>query len=267
LIYWLYILLSSVGGLLVGVVGTGSSLIILPSLALIFSTATVGGASLRLAAGTTMATVAVGAIAGAIAQHRARQVDLRLFRLTILPYALGSLAGPWFSRALPAGILTAYVSGVIGVLGLRMLFSHSPAVAQGRNYRAHRWQISVVLTIISIGCSIAGISSGIFAIPYLSRYTAALRTAIGTSTASAAIYSVFATIGYVTAGWSADELPGGSVGFVFFPAFAVMATTALIVTPIGVTLASRFNEQILRRLFAVFLLAAAATVAIANRAP
>lgn len=262
--YLLYVLVSAIGGLLVGALGTGSSLIVLPSLALVFSATLTSSASLRLAAGTTMATVAVGAIAGAIAQYRARQIDMRLFRFTVLPYALGALAGPWFSRELPPGILGAYVSIVLCIVGLSMLFSRSTRSEPARRYWEHRWQVSVVLALTSIGSSIAGISSGIFAIPYLSRFTASVRTAIGTSTASAAVYAAFATVGYVAAGWSESGLPGGHFGFVYMPAFAVMATTALIITPIGVRLASRLNEQVLRRLFAVFLLVAAAAIALAK---
>ena len=211
-----------------------------------------------------MATVSVGAIAGAIAQYRARQVDLRLFRLTMLPYALGALVGPWLSRALPPGILGAYVSVVIFVVALRMLFPRPRPPHPSGGHQSHRWPVRFVLTLISIGSSIAGISSGIFAIPFLSRFTASMRIAIGTSTASAAVYSAFATVGYIAAGWSESDLPVGHLGFVYMPAFVVMATTALIVTPMGVRLASRLNEQMLRRLFAVFLIVASAAIALAK---
>jgi uncharacterized protein len=259
---WLYVVVSAIGGLLVGALGTGSTLIVLPSLALAFGTLVTSGASLRLAAGTTMAVVSVGAIAGAFAQYRARQVDMRLFRLTLLPYAAGALTGPWLSRALPTRILGAYVSVLICIVALRMLFPRRARSDPRIRYDSRRWLVGVVLTLIGIGCSIAGISSGIFAIPYLSRFTASVRTAIGTSTASAAVYSVFATVGYVTAGWTEPDLPEGHFGFVYMPAFIVMGATALIVTPIGVKLAARLNERLLRRLFGVFLLVAAIAIAL-----
>jgi uncharacterized membrane protein YfcA len=261
LTYWLYVLASGAGGLLVGILGTGSSLILLPSLALIFGAALPGGASLRLAAGTTMATMAVGAIAGAVAQYRAGHVDLKLLRLTVLPYALGALAGPWISRGLPATILGVYVSAVICVVALRMLFPGPRQAKPEQSYAAHPGQIRATLTLISVGCSIVGIASGLFAIPYLSRFSVPMRTVIGTSTASAAVYSTFGAIGYVSAGWSAPGLPDGHFGFVYLPAFAVMAVTASIATPIGVRLARFVDERSLKRLFAAFLLIAAGVIA------
>ena len=262
--FWLYVLASGVGGLLVGVLGTGSSLVLLPSLALIFGATLSSGTSLRLAAGTTMATMAVGAIAGAIAQHRAGHFDVQLFRLTVLPYALGALAGPWVSRLLPTTVLGIYVSAVICAVALRMLFSRPEQSESDRTYQAHRLEISLTLVLIGIGSSIAGIASGIFAIPFLTRFSIPMRTVIGTSTASAAVYSAFGAIGYVSAGWSESGLPEGHLGFVYVPAFAVMAVTALIATPIGVSLARSIDERSLKRLFAVFLLIAAGAIALAK---
>ena len=104
-------------------------------------------------------------------------------------------------------------------------------------------------------------ASGIFAIPYLiARFSIPVRTIIGTSTGAAAVYSTVGAIGYVSAGWSAPDLPEYSLGFVYLPAFLIMAVTASLFTPLGVRLASYINEQVLRRFFAVFLLVAAAAI-------
>jgi len=119
-----------------------------------------------------------------------------------------------------------------------------------------------VFLAIGVAGSVAGIASGIFAIPYLSRFALSIRTAIGTSTASAAVYAVFGTIGYVGSGWSAPDLPAPHLGYVYLPAFVVMAVTAVIAAPLGVRAARYVNEVALRRFFGVFLLAAAAAVAL-----
>lgn len=262
--FWLYVLASATGGLIVGVLGTGSSLIFLPLLILIFSASMPAAVSLRLAAGTTMAAIAVGAISGAIAQYRAGNVDTRLLRLTIAPYVLGALAGPWLSRLLSADLLGGYVAILIGIVALRMLFAPRTRHVAARSYASHGRELFVVLTLIAIGSSVAGVASGIFAIPYLLRFALPVRTVMGTSTAAAAVFASCGAIGYVSAGWTAAELPVGSIGFVYLPVFALMATVSTITTPIGVRLAGRIPEEPLRRLFAVFLLVAAAAVALAR---
>jgi uncharacterized membrane protein YfcA len=207
-----------------------------------------------------MATIAVGAIAGAAAQYRAGHVDARLFRLTIGPYVVGALAGPWVSRALPTGLLGGYVAILIGAVALRMLLAGSNRPRSARRYLAHRKELWFVLVGIAVGSSIAGVASGIFAIPYLLRFAIPVRTVMGTSTACAAVYASCGAIGYLAAGWSAPSLPAGSTGFIYWPAFAVMATVAIIATPVGVRLAGLVRENVLRRLFALFLLAAALAV-------
>lgn len=256
-------LASAIGGLLVGVIGTGMSLVVLPSLILIFAALLDGYDTVRLAAGTTMAAMAAGAIAGALAQYRAGHLDVRLFRWMLAPYIVGALAGPWLSRFMPSRFLSVYVAVIIAVIAVRMLLANRAAPLPRRNYDAHRFEITVVLAGIALLSSIAGIASGIFAIPYLvARFSLPIRTIIGTSTAAAALYSTVGAIGYVSAGWSEPNLPDEALGFVYLPAFVIMAIVASLCTPLGVRFASYINERILRRVFAVFLLIAATVIAV-----
>jgi len=260
----LYVLASAAGGLVVGVLGTGSSLILLPSLILIFGASMPADLSLRLAAGTTMATMAIGALSGAVAQYRAGHVDMRLLGIALGPYVFGAITGPWVSRTLPAGLLAIYVALLICLVAVRMLLATRAGRAAERSLPAHLMEIRIVLTVIAMGSSIAGVASGIFAIPYLLRFALPARTVIGTSTAGAAVFATVGAIGYVTAGWSEVVVLPGSIGFVYLPAFAVMAVVATITTPIGVKLAGLISENLLRRLFATLLLVAAAAIVFAH---
>lgn len=256
MIYAVYVLISAAGGLLVGVLGTGSSLLLLPCLTLIFTATEQGPDPLRLAAGTTMATIAVGAIAGAIAQYRHGHVDLKLFRSMLLPYMIGGVAGPWLGRLLPGKALGIYVAGVIVCVAVTMLRGGANAPAT-RSYDAHRIEVFAVLLAIGVASSVAGVASGIFAIPYLTRFSLPMRRVIGTSTAAAAVYAVSGAVGYASAGFGAAEQGPGTFGFVYVPAFAAMATTALVATPFGVRVAAKVSERHLKKAFAVFLFAAA----------
>jgi len=260
MVYLLYVLVSGVGGLLVGVIGTGSSLVVLPSLVLIFGSVLPGVDTLRLAAGTTMATIAAGAIAGGLSQYRAGHVDLQLFRLMLLPYVIGSLAGPWISRLLAVQVLETYLAVIIGLVALRMLVMNRREITSSRDYHHHRVELGFVLLLVAICSSVAGVASGIFAIPYLTRFSLPMRTVIGTSTAAAGVYATLGAIGYVSAGWSATGLPDGAFGYVYLPAFAILAVTAAIFTPVGVKLARHVNERVLKRLFALFLIVAALAI-------
>ena len=256
----LYVLVSAVGGLLVGLIGTGSSLVLLPSLVLVFANVLEGYDTLRLAAGTTMATMAVGAGAGALTQHRHGNLEPGLLRLMLLPYALGALVGPWLSRAMPSGMLETYLAAMIVIVAFRMLLHARVASGKARDFRAHGLEAALVLGLIGVCSSIAGIASGVFAIPYLMRFSIPLRTIIGTSTAGAAVYSTFGAIGYASAGWNSGNLPPFALGYVYLPAFVVAAVTAAIATPVGVRLSQHVNETALKRLFAAFLIVVALVI-------
>ena len=255
--HFFFALIGAVGGLLIGLIGTGSSLVMMPALVLTFPLLFPEFDSLRLAVGTTVATMTVGALSAALTHFKQRNVDYNLIKLIWVPYVLGALAGPWVSRELPSGYLKAYLIVVITVLALRMLSKSERQRSQDKDYRHHRAEVGVVSFLITLASSVAGIASGMFMIPYLQRFQMTMFRIIGTSTTGAAIYSVSAVIGYLSSGWSTTHLPKGAVGFVYVPAFGVMALAMALAVPLGVHLARRMNDRLLRRIFALFLLAAA----------
>jgi uncharacterized protein len=260
-IWFLFALAASVGAVAVGLIGFGSSLVILPTLAVAFPAMFAPQVALRLAAGTTLATMAVGALSAGITQARGGNVCWPLLRLVVLPYFAGALLGPWVTRLLPVTALRLYIAGILVLLGLWALRAGRSAVSDGRDWQGHKPEICVVLFTVGVASSAAGIASGVFAIPYLSRFALPLRTVIGTSTVGAAFYSVFGMCGYISAGWGTAALPPWSLGFVYLPAFAVMSAAGALCAPLGVRLAGHVNDNLLRRVLALFLLGAAVVIA------
>lgn len=259
---WIALALAgAAGALLVGMIGFGTSLVVLPTLAILFPTLFAADTALRLATGTTMATMAVGAVAAGLAQSRGGHVSWPLLRLAILPYAVGALLGPWTARYLPVDVLRIYVAGMLMVVGLWTLRGRSSACGGQRDWRAHHLELGAVFFAIGFASSMAGIASGLFAIPYLSRFAIPLRTIIGTSTVGAALYSAFGTLGHISAGWNMVDPPSWSLGYVYLPAVAVMAVAGAVCAPLGVRLAGRMNDRLLRILLAVVILCAALVIA------
>ena len=259
---WVVLALAGgIGALLVGMIGFGTSLVVLPTLAILLPTMFAPEIALRLATGTTMATMAVGAVVAGIAQSRGEQVSWPLLRIAILPYAVGALLGPWAARYVPVDVLRLYVAGMLMIVGLWSLRGQSSASGGQREWHAHKREIRAVLFGIGFASSVAGVASGLFAIPYLSRFAIPLRTVIGTSTVAAALYSAFGTLGHVSAGWYMADLPPWSLGYVYLPALAIMAVTGAICAPAGVRLAGRMNDRLLKNVLAVVILVAALVIA------
>lgn len=254
-------LVGAVGALLVGMIGFGTSLVVLPTLAILFPTMFASETALRLATGTTMATMAIGAFAAGLARSRGEHVSWPLLRLAILPYAAGALLGPWIAGHLPVDVLRLYVAGMLIVVGLWSFSGKGAGGGGQRQWRAHKLELRAALFGIGLASSVAGIASGLFAIPYLCRFAVPLRTVIGTSTVGAALYSAFGTLGYVSAGWATADLPPLSLGYVYLPALAVMAVAGAMFAPLGVRLAGHINDRLLKNVLAVVILCAALVIA------
>ena len=197
MIYIVCFLVSAIGGLLVGGIGTGSSLLLLPTLVLVLDQVLPATDSVRFAAGTTMATIAIGAIAGGVSRFRARQVDMGLVRLLILPYTLGAFAGPWVAAQLSSPALKTYIAGLVILIAARLFFGTRPTRENQLELAPRRFEIACVLTLIALLSSRGGIAYGVFAIPYLMRFALPMQTVIGTSTVGAGIFASFGTLGYI----------------------------------------------------------------------
>ena len=101
--------------------------------------------------------------------------------------------------------------------------------------------------------ALMGIGGGAMHVPFLSYCGVPVKRAIATAAAVGLPLSVSATIGYVLGGLDESGLPAASLGYVNLPVFASIVAASLVFAPLGAVLAHRLPDQLLRRLFAVFL--------------
>jgi hypothetical protein len=99
-------------------------------------------------------------------------------------------------------------------------------------------------------------------IPYLERITT-LRRAIGTAAALSPPMALAGTAAYLAAPPACPTC----VGFVYLPAVASIAITAVLAAPIGVLLAHALPVSVLKRGFAVVLILAAGDIAYKTLSP
>jgi uncharacterized protein len=94
----------------------------------------------------------------------------------------------------------------------------------------------------------------------ISRGVAPVR-AVGTSSACGVGIGLASASAYVLLP-HASGMPPGSWGFVFLPAAIGIAIASVVMAPVGTRLAHQFSGVTLKRIFAVFLLAMAALLAL-----
>jgi len=99
-------------------------------------------------------------------------------------------------------------------------------------------------------------------VPFFTWCDMTMHRAIGTVAALGFPLAIAGALGYAVAGMNVPGLPAWSVGFVYLPAFLGISIASVLVAPYGARLAHRLTGPTLRRIFAVFLIAIGAKVAI-----
>ena len=248
----------AVAGVLAGLLGIGGGIIIVPIVTLLFEgNGMPHGLAIKMALGTSLATIVVTAVSSIYAHHRKGAVEWGLFRIMGPAVVVGSLAGAWLADLIPGRAL--YVAFVV------FLFAVAVQMALSR-VSAHRGLPSVgALAATSAGVGVVsalmGIGGGTMNVPFLSYCGVPVKRAIATAAAIGLPLAISATIGYIIGGLDEPGTPAASIGYVNLPVFGGVVAASLIFAPLGAKLAHRLPDQLLRRLFAVFLFVMAGRMA------
>jgi uncharacterized membrane protein YfcA len=112
--------------------------------------------------------------------------------------------------------------------------------------------------VIGFLSGLVGAGGGFVSVPFMTWCNVPMHQAVATSAALGFPIALANVVGYVAAGQSVSGLPAGSVGYVFVPALAVIATASVLMAPLGVKAAHALPVKQLKRVFALILYALAA---------
>ena len=113
-----------------------------------------------------------------------------------------------------------------------------------------KWSIGFFIGIIS---GLLGLGGGAISVPVFLRLGMSTHHAIATSSACVLLLAILGAITFTLTGLHANNLPSGSVGFVYWPAVLGISIGSVLFVPIGTGLGKRIAGNILRRFFALFL--------------
>lgn len=247
-----YLVVGACAGTLAGLLGIGGGLIIVPVLAWCFGKS--GFADelvMQAAVGTSLATIVVTSLSSILAHHRRGAVLWRVFA-ALTP---GVLAGAFL------GALTAHVVASESLRMLFGIFELAVAIQMGLALKPspHR-ELPGRTALVGAGAGIGlvsalvGIGGGTMTVPLLTWCNVSMRNAVATSAAVGLPIAVAGACGFMIMGVGSD-MPTGSVGYVYLPAFAAVALSSALFAPVGARLAHTLPTDTLKRIFAVFLAA------------
>ena len=100
---------------------------------------------------------------------------------------------------------------------------------------------------------LVGAGGGFVSVPFMTWCNVPIHNAVATSAALGFPIAVVNVVGYIIAGQSVQDLPPGSVGYLFIPALVIIAIASVIMAPLGVRAAHALPVKQLRRVFAALL--------------
>jgi len=257
---WLaaYLLLGACAGFMAGLFGVGGGTVLVPVLLLLFDAQHFPAEhAMHMALGTSMAVILFTSLASMRKHHQHNAVNWRIVR-NITPGILsGAVLGALLAATIPTRGLGLFFALFLCFAALQILIDKRPHAA-----RQLPGMTGLTLTGTFTGglSSLVSIGGGTLIIPFLLWCNVPLRKAIGTSAAIGFPVAVGGTLGYIVTGLAAHPLPQPNLGFVYLPALAWVALASVLTAPLGAKATHHLKIGLLRKLFAVLLLALASNL-------
>lgn len=256
-----YILTGIVSGILAGLFGIGGGVFIVPALANIFLNMEAAHASvLQLAAGTAFAVMVVTATVSSYTHLRHKNIDFSMVK-KLLP---GILIGVVLGAVLAKHTDSFWLSRLFGLFLLSVAVHLIIKSVLKREIHPPRWPrlewIIVFAFCMGILSGMLGIGSGSLLIPFLLRFGVPLQRASGISTLCMLPIAIVGTCSFIVTGWGYDTGLPYTTGYIYWPAWGIIACLTSITAPLGILWAKHLSPTMLKNLFIVLLIALASNM-------
>lgn len=249
------IVLGAMTGFLAGLLGVGGGMMLVPFMTFLF---TLNGFPpeliVKMAIATSLATILFTSVSSVRAHHKGGKVRWDLAKPMGIGAFIGTFIGANFAGAMKSEWLALFFAIFVGFSALQML--RKKKSKSTRDVPGHL-ALGAVGSGIGFVSSLVGAGGGFLTTPFLVWCNVAMHQAIGTSAALGFPIAAGGLIGYVLAGTTENNLPLGSIGYVYLPALIACSVATLTTAPIGARTAHKMNVASLRKSFAYLLLALA----------
>ncbi|MBP6617757.1 MAG: sulfite exporter TauE/SafE family protein [Burkholderiaceae bacterium] len=257
---WLIAELAILGlctGFLAGLLGIGGGMLMVPFVTIILTARGVSpDLAVKMAIATSMATIVFTSISSVRAHHKRGAVQWGIVKNLAPGIVLGAmLASLGVFAVLKGTSLALFFAAFVGFSATQMLLDKKPAPTRTLPGPVGLLGSGGVIGFLS---GLVGAGGGFVSVPFMTWCNVPMHQAVATSAALGFPIALANVVGYVVAGQSVSGLPAGSVGYVFVPALAVIATASVLMAPLGVKAAHALPVKQLKRVFALILYALAA---------
>lgn len=248
-------------GFAAGLFGIGGGFVVVP--ALIGLLPLLGGDAgeyAHVAIGTSLATIMATSLRSTLSHARRGAVDFDILKSWAPWIVLGVGAGVLLARVMNGQALTLIFAGGIAIMSVNFLVP-----VFGRMQISDRMPSGLLRASIAGGLgtfsSLLGIGGGTIAVIVMTLCGRLIHKAIATAAGFGFIIAVPGTIGFMLIGLGKAGLPIGSVGFVNVLGALIITSTSILTAPLGAAAAHALPAEPLKRVFGLYLLFIAITMA------
>jgi len=239
----LTILLGSSIGMLLGIIGSGGSVLTVPIFVYLL------GMDAKTAIAASLVVVGVTSLVGSFSYYRRGLVDLRVGLGFGLVAMLGTYLGARLAQFMDGDwqlLLFAVLIVVASLLMLRKSFKHKAENQRSGKHDYGFWTYPFIIAeglVVGVLTGLVGIGGGFMVVPALVLFTGLpMQVALGTSLFIITLKSISGAVGYL------DQVAMPWVDIVVFSGIAVCGVV------LGAKLMHRFSQRQLEQVFSVFLL-------------
>lgn len=260
--YLLYLLCGVFAGVLAGLLGLGGGIIVVPTLILLFDHQHIFPPefAVHAAIGTSLTVMIFTSLSSSFAYARRKLIIWPLFYKFIPGMLLGVLFGSYIAHYLSSDWLRIGFACFMLLIAVQMFLSKP---AKMRREIPGLIGLSVPAASIGMLSGFFGVGGGSMMVPYFTYCQVEMHKATGTSAACGFIVAIFGAICFMGASMPTaipENLPAGTIGYVYWPAALLIAPTSLVFAPLGTRLAVGLSSRILKRIFAIVLVVTAANL-------
>jgi len=251
--------LGVVTGFLAGLLGIGGGMMMVPAMTwLLTQRGVLSGPAVKMAVATSMATILFTSLSSVRAHHRLGAVRWPIVRAMAPGILLGGLAAGAGAFAMLKGQGLALGFAVfIGWMALQMLRDTKPRPSRELPGPLAQSGVGAAVGFVS---GLLGAGGAFMSVPFMTWCNVPPRHAVGTSAALGFPIAAASTAGYLASGWNLPPLIPGAFGYLYLPALVIVSVASVLLAPYGARTAQRIDTRLLKRFFAVLLLALAASM-------
>lgn len=241
-------------GFLAGLLGVGGGIVVVPVLFHVLGAFDVPfDLRMHIAIGTSLGSIVPTSIISLRSHHRRGAVDWGMLKQWAPWIAVGVVIGSVLASIAKGATLTLIFAVMALVIAGYLAFARSD-YHLAKSLPVTPWRQAICIAIGGFS-AMMGIGGGSFTVPTLTLCSYPIRRAVGTASAVGLIIAVPGAISFVVTGWGLAGLPEMSLGYVNMLAVAMLVPGSLVCAPLGARVAHTVPGGILRKFFALFLLA------------